>query len=965
MTRLPSSGLRPPLPSSSALLGRHSGNALNSAVNSGLPALPAPGSPSSVPSPPASSDLAAFFEMGFNTTEFAASKDKNRSLTGRIPSASSKPSRTPSAQMPISQRPSDRDNRISPFPSDIGLGFERVISEHFGNVASFGAAGPPSGSSLAHRTDSVASGAPFQGLPQNGNSANGNPLTSFRFTFQSLRSYGNTEKSSSTLCDERNPFGGGAYRHGMPSVGEDSFLNSFGSLHPSFQALWGSPEHPLASKVAEAAGALYRAENFDEHWLLGNPIGAGACSEVRLGKSKDGTRTVAIKVVGKGAPDLFTPDGECREVLSFKIAGKHPNIVACNEVYEDERFIYLILELLTGGPMLRRVASEQIYARYCENDIATLVRGLAKGLAHLHELGIAHRDVKPENVLFASDTMDPLVKLTDFGIAQSHCLTNSARDMVGTPLYVAPEVLLRRPYGCQADMWSLGVVVHILLTGYPPFDHDDLVQLVNMVKYEPFRMDGDEWLLVSDSARDFVGRLLTREVGRRLTAKQALAHPWLSAPRPPPFPAPQSRPLDSKNNGSILSERSSLPSQDGTIPLRVAQASLRSFVIRKEWKRYVHRKASEQDLKLSMLVSLSEKSLKISDSFSALDDKELKKEKADDTPDAKQENDAKDNKAKQDQIGGDGAVSTKAEKATGCDGKVPVLGRKQRKEQERQKRRAEREAEKRITESSGVSSTSASREHARGSDGSKSVKKGGKGDLEQLSKHEREQKRLRQQRLQLQAELSRRRKTETSNKSSSVDGRTLKEGGGRSSVFERRSRRTEGTSERTASGTIGSFSPASSCKSSLSHVGMAALVTELNGASRDGADDLQRKNAAELWKEDDDDDMEWGELLVVQRERRDADAQEDLEQVSRQWRNGRKGENRLSGASTKDQHSGAGASTHEDDASNRSRDRSRSKSRSKSRRSERRKSKDKKRKSKAVRVLRRSRGDDRGDESSS
>lgn len=964
MNRLPSSGLRPPRPTSSGFPGRNSGNASNTAIGSGLAVPPAPASPSSVPSPPASSDTAAFFELGFSTTEFAASKDKDRSLNDRTFSASSRPSRTPSAHPSITQRPSDRDNRISPFPSDIGLGFERVISEHFANVASFGAAGPPSGSSFVHRTDSAASGAPFQGLPQSGNSANGNPITSFRFTFQSLRSYGNTEKSSSSLCDDRNPFAGGVYRHGMSSVGEDSFMNSFGSLHPSFQALWGSPEHPLVSKVAETAGALYRKECFDELWLLGNPIGAGACSEVRLGQSKDGTRTVAIKIVLKGAPDLFTPDGECREVLSFKIAGKHPNVVACYEVYEDERFIYLVLELLTGGPMLRRVANEQIYARYCENDIATIVRDLVKGLAHLHELGIAHRDVKPENVLFASDTMDPLVKLTDFGIAQSYCLTNSARDMVGTPLYVAPEVLLRRPYGCQADMWSLGVLVHILLTGYPPFDHDDLVQLVNMVKYEPFRMDGDEWLLVSDAARDFVGRLLTREVGRRLTAKQALAHPWLSSPRPPPFPAPQSRPLDSKNSYSVLSEGSTSPSQDGTTPLLVAQASLRSFVIRKEFKRYVHRKASEQDLKLSMLVSLSEKSLKISDSFNALDDKDVN-EKLGSNSDARRGTDGNDNKSKQEVTGVETPASSKQENAADDDAKAPVIGRKQRREQEREKRRAKREAEKRITESSGVSSGSVSRERGRDQSKAKDLKKGTKEDKERMSSHDREQEKLRQQRLQLQAELSRRRKTETSTKSSSVDGRTAGEGVSRTSGIGRRSRRTNGTSERTASGTIGSFSPASSCESNLSQLGVAAHETELNGASKDAdPDDLQRKNALDLWKvsaEEDDDDMEWGELLIVQRERREADAQEDLEQVSRQWRTGRKGENRLSGTSTKDRQSGTGASAHEDNASNRSRDRSRSKSRSKSRRSERRKSKDKKRKS----ILRRNRDDDREDDSSS
>lgn len=421
----------------------------------------------------------------------------------------------------------------------------------------------------------------------------------------SIKSYGNTEKSSGSLGEDANGFVGGAYRSQWSS--SDRGLGGAGSFPRSFRNNWSSVGLP--SKVEETAGSYYRSGSIDDHWNIRERLGEGAFSEVRLGEGKRGEGLVAIKIVCKGAPDLFCVAGACREVVSCQMAGDHPNIVKCKQIFEDDRFIYIVMELLMGGQMLPRVADSHYYPRYCENDVVTLVRCLTRALTHLHRRGVAHRDVKPENILYASDTLDPTVKLTDFGIAHTDCETQPAHDMVGTPLYVAPEVLMRMPYGCAADMWSLGVIVHILLTGYPPFDDDDLVQLIKKVKDRPLRMIGEEWVVISEDARDFVEKLLTRDVSRRLTAEQAMAHPWLATPRPPPFPAPPmpSRPLNPPARVQVPPTRKSR--QDGTIPLMVAQINLQSFVVRKEWKRMVESEPSERNLKLSMLVSLSEKDL--------------------------------------------------------------------------------------------------------------------------------------------------------------------------------------------------------------------------------------------------------------------------------------------------------------------------------------------------------------------
>lgn len=473
-----------------------------------------------------------------------------------------------------------RTEALAAAPSDLGLGFERVVSEHFGRV----------GSGALMRTDSGVSAV-----------QNGNPVAALRLTFMSMKSYGNTEKSSGSLAEDTNAFVGKVYRSQWSSSDR-----GLGGSQMSFRNSWGGGSTSL---VEEAAGELYRRGCIDNHWVIGERLGEGAFSEVRLGEGKNGEGYVAIKIVSKGAPDLFCERGLCREVVTCNMAGEHPNIVQCKQVFEDDRFIYLVLELLTGGQMLPRLADSHYYPRYCENDVVTLVRCLTRALGHLHKLGIAHRDVKPENVLYASETLDPTVKLTDFGISYTGCKVSLAHDMVGTPLYVAPEVLLRKPYGCAADMWSLGVIVHILLTGYPPFDDDDLVQLINKVKHKPVQLLGEEWVVISEDAKDFVQKLLTRDVEKRLTAEQALAHSWLSTPRPPTFPAP---PMPSKaltTPARIKIPPTEQSRQNGTIPVMVAQVNLQSFVIRKEWKRMVESEQSDRNLKLAMLVSLSEKGL--------------------------------------------------------------------------------------------------------------------------------------------------------------------------------------------------------------------------------------------------------------------------------------------------------------------------------------------------------------------
>eukprot|EP00483_Globobulimina_turgida_P001906 UN01908 len=153
---------------------------------------------------------------------------------------------------------------------------------------------------------------------------------------------------------------------------------------------------------------------------------------------------------------------------------------------------------------------------------------MCTALAYLHSQSIVHRDLKPENLLFATKDNNSAIKLIDFGLAGS-CKTGELKTPCGTPNYVAPEILRRSKYGTQADMWSIGVILYIILCGFPPFydENDDLGRLYRKIKRAEYDMPSPYWDNISKNAKDLVRKLLQPDPKKRLTAKLTLQHPWL------------------------------------------------------------------------------------------------------------------------------------------------------------------------------------------------------------------------------------------------------------------------------------------------------------------------------------------------------------------------------------------------------------------------------------------------------
>ncbi|XP_028790807.1 CDPK-related kinase 3-like isoform X2 [Neltuma alba] len=213
-----------------------------------------------------------------------------------------------------------------------------------------------------------------------------------------------------------------------------------------------------------------------------------------------------------------------REVKMLKALSGHKNVVKFHDAFEDANNVYIVMELCDGGELLDRILSRG--GRYTEEDAKTILFQALNVIAYCHLQGVVHRDLKPENFLFVSKDDDSQMKLIDFGLSDFVRPGERLSDVVGSAYYVAPEVL-HRSYSVEADLWSIGVITYILLCGSRPFwARSESGIFRSVLKANP-NFDDSPWPSVSPEAKDFVKRLLNKDLRKRMTAAQALTHPWL------------------------------------------------------------------------------------------------------------------------------------------------------------------------------------------------------------------------------------------------------------------------------------------------------------------------------------------------------------------------------------------------------------------------------------------------------
>uniref|UniRef100_M4BPA9 non-specific serine/threonine protein kinase n=1 Tax=Hyaloperonospora arabidopsidis (strain Emoy2) TaxID=559515 RepID=M4BPA9_HYAAE len=281
--------------------------------------------------------------------------------------------------------------------------------------------------------------------------------------------------------------------------------------------------------LSESSRSLNTTEmtSFHRFYKLGRKLGSGAFSVVHIATHRETRKQVAVKCIAKakmGHLDVHSLNQEV-EVLSSL---NHPNIVPLLDYFEEDRYYYIVTPLCTGGELFDDLVKRKSYT---EEDARVLMRKLASAIDYLHSRGIVHRDLKPENILLKTSAPGAEVMIADFGFAKP--MNGSRRGTAcGTPGYVAPEVVQGEPYGAEVDCWSLGVILFILLCGYPPFPGANHAMVLNKVVKAEYEFESPYWDKVSDEAKDLVSELLSVDRTKRLDALGILTHPWMDETRP-------------------------------------------------------------------------------------------------------------------------------------------------------------------------------------------------------------------------------------------------------------------------------------------------------------------------------------------------------------------------------------------------------------------------------------------------
>ncbi|XVF62859.1 hypothetical protein PTKIN_Ptkin09bG0042300 [Pterospermum kingtungense] len=253
-------------------------------------------------------------------------------------------------------------------------------------------------------------------------------------------------------------------------------------------------------------------------------IGRGRFGVVFRCASLTSGESFAVKSIDKrkiSAGDSLDLQCLFNEPKILGLVSSHPNIIHLHDLFEDDSHLHMVLDLCPPSQDLYNLIIRN--GRFSEAQARPIVTQLVHAVAHIHSLGVVHRDIKPENILF---DLKISVKLTDFGSAD--VAVEGMRGVVGTPYYVAPEVLAGREYGEKVDVWSCGVVLYIMLAGFPPFNGETVVEIFEAVMRGNLRFPIRFFQSVSPAVKDLLRKMLCKDVSRRFSAEQVLRHPWIT-----------------------------------------------------------------------------------------------------------------------------------------------------------------------------------------------------------------------------------------------------------------------------------------------------------------------------------------------------------------------------------------------------------------------------------------------------
>nr|GMD06941.1 calcium-dependent protein kinase-like [Ipomoea batatas] len=304
--------------------------------------------------------------------------------------------------------------------------------------------------------------------------------------------------------------------------------------HPQSYAPIHVPAKPSVASVPQPIRPVQRPEpnnilgkpfeDIKAHYSLGKELGRGQfgvtylCTEISTRRPYACKSILKRKLVSKNDKEDIK-----REIQIMQHMSGQPNIVEFKGAFEDRQSVHLVMELCAGGELFDRIIAR---GHYSERAAADLIRQIVNVVHICHFMGVMHRDLKPENFLLSSKDENAMLKATDFGLSVFIEEGKVYRDIVGSAYYVAPEVL-RRSYGKEADVWSAGVILYILLSGVPPFWAETEKGIFDCVLKGEIDFESDPWPSISNGAKDLVRRMLTLDPRKRISSASVLEHPWL------------------------------------------------------------------------------------------------------------------------------------------------------------------------------------------------------------------------------------------------------------------------------------------------------------------------------------------------------------------------------------------------------------------------------------------------------
>ncbi|KAK1170890.1 ribosomal protein S6 kinase alpha-2-like isoform X1 [Acipenser oxyrinchus oxyrinchus] len=263
--------------------------------------------------------------------------------------------------------------------------------------------------------------------------------------------------------------------------------------------------------------------HFRDGYEIKEDVGIGAYSVCKRCVHRSTGVEYAVKIIDRSKRD---PSEEIEILLRY---GQHPNIITLKDVYDDGKYVYLVMELMRGGELLDRILRHKCFS---EREASAVLCTITKTVEYLHSQGVVHRDLKPSNILYVDETGDPeFIRICDFGFAKQLRAENG---LLMTPCYtanfVAPEVLKRQGYDAACDIWSLGILLYTMLAGFTPFANgpeDTPEEILSRIGSGIFALSGGNWDTISDAAKDIVSKMLHVDPHQRLSAPQVLRHPWI------------------------------------------------------------------------------------------------------------------------------------------------------------------------------------------------------------------------------------------------------------------------------------------------------------------------------------------------------------------------------------------------------------------------------------------------------